>query len=306
MSAQDEDSTRENPAKSSEIQRGRPFARGTSGNPAGRPPGARNKATLLREEAFRERALGVLERQLEAAEAGDAAAARLVLARLLPAGRSVGFDMPAVETVHDVPRANAAVLAAVAAGEVTPREGLLIGRLLEMQMTALMLSMEERGREQAAETRARYAAEIQARDAAWRAANAAAAARQSAPAGQGATPGQSAGAARTASPGSAAPRSAAPRSAAPGAARSAPASTPARSAAPAPAAPAAAGPAASPAAPAATVTAAEKQQDTAASPAVADPRPAPAPAVGDPDMPPGRLPVRIGGGFTGGGTDAGG
>jgi hypothetical protein len=284
MGAQGGDST-----KNSEVQRGRPFARGTSGNPAGRPPGSRNKATLLREEAFRARALGVLERQLEAAEAGDAAAARLVLARLLPAGRSVGFDMPAVETVHDVPRANAAVLAAVAAGEVTPREGLLIGRLLEMQMTALMQSMDERGREQAAEKRARYDAELRARDAAWHAANTAAAARQSAGPVQEATP-------------AAAPVAGAK-------ARPTPAAAPhqARAAALAP----------RPAAPATPAAAAEEQQNTAAAPAAQASSPpratpaaasaaAPAPAVGDPDMPPGRLPVRIGGGFTGGGTGSGG
>src|SRR4051812_427047 len=66
------------------------FQPGRSGNPAGRPPGARNKATLAREAALRDRAVGLLDGLMERAEAGDMAATRLVLARLLPAGLGAG------------------------------------------------------------------------------------------------------------------------------------------------------------------------------------------------------------------------
>jgi len=62
---------------------------------------------------------------------GDTTALRLCLDRLAPLRRDapISFDMPPVRSVSDAVEASAAVLAAVAAGEVTPDEG---GRVMAL------------------------------------------------------------------------------------------------------------------------------------------------------------------------------
>jgi hypothetical protein len=107
-----------------------PFTPGHSGNPAGRPPGARNRATLALDERFRARVEGVFERVLEQAEAGDMRAARLVLARLMPSSRPICFEMPEIRSLADVARALSGLIAAIACGQVTPAEGAVVGRLI--------------------------------------------------------------------------------------------------------------------------------------------------------------------------------
>jgi hypothetical protein len=106
------------------------FTPGHSGNPAGRPPGARNRATLALEERFRARIEAVFERVLEQAEAGDMRAARLVLARLMPSSRPICFEMPEIRSLADVARALSGLIAAIACGQVTPAEGAVVGRLM--------------------------------------------------------------------------------------------------------------------------------------------------------------------------------
>ena len=55
-------------------QRGRPFRRGESGNPAGRPIGARHKATIVAEALLDGEAEGLTRKVLEMALAGDTVA----------------------------------------------------------------------------------------------------------------------------------------------------------------------------------------------------------------------------------------
>jgi hypothetical protein len=66
------------------IQRGRPFARGQSGNPAGKPLGARNKVTVEIETLMGKYGEQVAARVIERASKGDMVAARLVLERISP------------------------------------------------------------------------------------------------------------------------------------------------------------------------------------------------------------------------------
>lgn len=77
-------------------QRGRPFPKGRSGNPAGRPKGARNKATVLAEQLMADDAENVVRAVVKAAKRGDMAAARIVLDRIVPPrkGRPVKFTVP--------------------------------------------------------------------------------------------------------------------------------------------------------------------------------------------------------------------
>src|SRR5665213_2682457 len=95
---------------------GKPWAKGQSGNPAGKPPGTRHKITMLAEQLMEADAEGIVAKVVALAKGGDLVAARLVLDRILPTrrGRPVTLDLPAVQTAADLPGALGAVVAAVA------------------------------------------------------------------------------------------------------------------------------------------------------------------------------------------------
>ena len=77
-------------------QRGRPFEPGKSGNPNGRPKGARNRTTALAEGLLDGEAEAITRKLIDKALEGDNAALRLCLERLLPPkrGRTVSFELP--------------------------------------------------------------------------------------------------------------------------------------------------------------------------------------------------------------------
>ena len=68
--------------------RGRPFPKGESGNPAGRPKGARNRTTLLAEALLEDDAEPLMRKIIDDAMAGDRAARRFLASRLIPAHAS--------------------------------------------------------------------------------------------------------------------------------------------------------------------------------------------------------------------------
>jgi hypothetical protein len=115
-------------------QRGRPFASGQSGNPAGRPKGARHKALLALDAIGEQGAADVLRKVVEEAKAGDLRAAEILLRRLWPErkGRSIELDLPALKTPADLVKATAAIAEAVASGEVTPEEGQAVAAVIDM------------------------------------------------------------------------------------------------------------------------------------------------------------------------------
>ena len=65
-------------------QRGRPFKPGQSGNPLGRPKGARNRATIAAEALLDGEAEALTRKAIELALDGDTTALRLCLERLMP------------------------------------------------------------------------------------------------------------------------------------------------------------------------------------------------------------------------------
>lgn len=128
-------------------QRGRPFRKGTSGNPKGRTPGARHVALVALDAIGEEAAQALLKSVVSEARAGDMTAARIILDRVWPArkGRPVTFAMPRLETARDIARAVGGILEAVAAGLLTPEEGQGLAAILESQRRALELTeIEER------------------------------------------------------------------------------------------------------------------------------------------------------------------
>ena len=125
-------------------QRGRPFAPGQSGNPAGRPKGARNRATVAAEALLEGEAEALTRKAVELALAGDVTALRLCLERVVPPrkDRAVAFDLPAVVVkADDAAQALGAVLAAVADGTITPSEAVALAGLIEAQRRAIGLEV---------------------------------------------------------------------------------------------------------------------------------------------------------------------
>ena len=114
-------------------QRGKPFPKGRSGNPRGKPKGARHKTTLLAEKLMQDDAANIVNAVLTAARAGDMTAARIVLDRILPARRDnpVTFALPKIKRPADAVAASAALLSAVADGRLTPGEALEISKLID-------------------------------------------------------------------------------------------------------------------------------------------------------------------------------
>src|SRR5215213_5487271 len=97
---------------------GQPSRPGTfwPGNP-GRPPGARNRATLAAMALLEGEAEALTRRCVELALAGDTAALRLCLERLLPKGRAIRLPLP-MRTLADLDTAGEAVSGALADGSI--------------------------------------------------------------------------------------------------------------------------------------------------------------------------------------------
>jgi hypothetical protein len=101
-----------------------PFQKGQSGNPSGRPPGARNKATIIAETLLQGEAEALTRLAIERAKSGDMTALRMCLDRLVPPSkqRTIEFELPPLASAADAAAALAAITAAVTAGELTPLE----------------------------------------------------------------------------------------------------------------------------------------------------------------------------------------
>jgi hypothetical protein len=101
------------------------FKPGQSGNPDGRPKGARNRATIAAEQLLDGEAAALTRKAINLAKQGDTTALRLCIERILPPrkDRPVSFGMPLIETVADSVKAAAAIATAVADGELSPMEG---------------------------------------------------------------------------------------------------------------------------------------------------------------------------------------
>jgi hypothetical protein len=116
-----------------------PFERGQSGNPAGRPPGARNKATIIAELLLQGEAEAMARLVIERAKAGDMAALRVCLDRLVPPcrHRPIEFELPRLESAADAVSAMAAITAGVATGELTAAEAGDLSGLVNRYVRAL-------------------------------------------------------------------------------------------------------------------------------------------------------------------------
>ena len=115
-----------------------PFQPGHSGNPAGRPRGARNKATVLFEELLEGDAELIISRIIAQAKAGNSRALGLLMPALLPKRKDapIELELPPLEEASGAPGAIAAIIVAVCAGDITPSEGTSLTRMVEAYVRA--------------------------------------------------------------------------------------------------------------------------------------------------------------------------
>ncbi len=95
------------------------FQKGQSGNPAGRPRGSRNKASVRMQEMLEQKAEQLVEKVVEMALAGNIGALRLCLDRLVPTrtNEPLVCEMPPLQKASDAVGAIAGLASAAAAGD---------------------------------------------------------------------------------------------------------------------------------------------------------------------------------------------
>ena len=125
------------PDKTGEQQAGR-FRKGQSGNPRGRPRGARNSATLAAEALLDGEVQALTRKAIQMALDGDSVALRICMERICPArkDRPVAFALPPINTARDAADVMSDVLTAVASGQITPADASEISKVVAVAVKA--------------------------------------------------------------------------------------------------------------------------------------------------------------------------
>ena len=111
------------------------FGPGNRVNPKGKPRGARHRVTRAIEALLQGEHASLTRKAVEMALAGDTVALRLCLDRLAPPRKDapISFALPPVDDAAGMVAAGQAVLAALAAGDVTPDEAARVMGILQGQ-----------------------------------------------------------------------------------------------------------------------------------------------------------------------------
>src|SRR5260370_1731804 len=115
------------------------FEKGQSGNPAGRPRGSRNKATILAEAMFEGETEAIIRMALDKAREGDITAIRLCLERVFPRlrDRATVFDLPPINGAPEALTALTTIVAGARGGDPTAAEGSSLTKLVDHYPPAL-------------------------------------------------------------------------------------------------------------------------------------------------------------------------
>jgi hypothetical protein len=127
------DMTLQKTAKTARRGRGRPFQKGHSGNPDGRPRGSVNRGTRAAALLLDGEAEALSRKAIELALAGDAAALRLCLDRTVAPRRErpVEVALPPIDGAADLLGAIKAVAGAVGCGEITAAEAVALSNMID-------------------------------------------------------------------------------------------------------------------------------------------------------------------------------
>lgn len=129
------------------VEQHRKWKKGESGNPLGRPKGARNKTTLAAEALLHGEAETLTRSCITQALAGNPVALRLCLERILPPikDRPLELDISNVTTMANVLKALNHVLALMSQGTILPSEADKVAALLvTIQKTIESTELEDR------------------------------------------------------------------------------------------------------------------------------------------------------------------
>ncbi len=102
-------------------QRGKPFKPGQSGNPAGKPKGTKNRATVMAQALFDGEAETLTRKIIELAKDGDMQALRVCVDRLCPPMKAqtapVQVEIPETDSISDIAKL---FIKAAANGQLPP------------------------------------------------------------------------------------------------------------------------------------------------------------------------------------------
>lgn len=123
------------PENTGKIQGNTQFKKGQSGNPKGKPKGARHRASLMAEMLFESEIEEVCQCVIGQAKEGNMQAARIILDRLLPPkkDRPINLKLPMISNATDALEASKLICHAVCNGEITPLEGESLSKIVEIQ-----------------------------------------------------------------------------------------------------------------------------------------------------------------------------
>ena len=123
------------PENTGKIQGNTQFKKGQSGNPKGKPKGARHRASLMAEMLFESEIEEVCHCVIEQAKEGNMQAARIILDRLLPPkkDRPINFKLPMISNAADALEASRLICHAVGNGEITPLEVESLSKIVKIQ-----------------------------------------------------------------------------------------------------------------------------------------------------------------------------
>jgi uncharacterized protein DUF5681 len=119
--------------KTGQKQKPQLFKPGQSGNPTGRPKGARNATTLAVEALLDGEGEALTRKAIDLAKSGDMQALKLCMDRIVPPRRDrpLAFALPPIASPGDAATAMGALLKATADGELTPLEAGEVAKLVD-------------------------------------------------------------------------------------------------------------------------------------------------------------------------------